>query len=259
MSKFIKELKHFLSHFRHFGDQSSLHGVRYIFHPKLHHIERIFWLTLVIAASYAAYTIAAKQYERYVANPTVISLERDYREWNGTLPAITICYHKRIDDKKAKALIERVWNVTEVDENFGYFMDYIRMIVYVNESFKDVEKYENDKRLEGISMLDVAIEVHPVLNSVVSSFDTSAEFVLNEVVTEKGICYTVNSVLWPLLSTRWVWKVTDRTSIACRRSSTLKIPQSVSYEKKKSASATRLIKTSHLQPFYYFLNIHFYS
>lgn len=64
--------------------KSNIHGVRHIFNSKFHIIERLFWLFLVIAASYCAYLISSQQYERYVANPTVISLERDYRDWNGT-------------------------------------------------------------------------------------------------------------------------------------------------------------------------------
>lgn len=200
--KFYNELKIFISYFKDFGERSSIHGVRYIFCSKLNIIERLFWLVLIITTSYAAYGISSKQYERYVANPTVISLERDYRDWNGTLPAITICYHKRVDEKRAKELIQKFWKVGEDDKNFSYFMDYINAVVYINESFKDASKFTNDRRLDEVDMLDIAREVHPIFNSVVTSFDTSAEFILNEVITEKGICYTVNSVLWPLMSTR---------------------------------------------------------
>lgn len=46
------------------------------------------------------------QWNRYVANPTVISLERDYRSWNGTLPSVTLCYLNKIDPSKADQFIQ---------------------------------------------------------------------------------------------------------------------------------------------------------
>lgn len=201
-NKILKEIKFFLSFFNKFGEKSSIHGFKYIFSSKLNIFERLLWLILFILTTYAAFSISSTQYERYVANPTVISLERDYREWNGTLPAITICYHKRIDENRAKEMIKKLWNLSETDEDFQYFYNFIKTIVYINENFKDINRFTNDRRLDEIDLLALARDVHPIFNSVVTSFDSSIEFKLNEVVTEKGICYTVNSVLWPLMSTR---------------------------------------------------------
>lgn len=200
--KIWTETKLFFSFFDQFGEKSSLHGFKYIFSSKLNILERLLWVVLFILTSYAAFSISSTQYERYVANPTVISLERDYREWNGTLPAITICYHKRIDDKRAKEMIQKLWNLSETDDDFQYFYDFIKTVVYLNGSFKDINRFTNDRRLDEIDLLGLARDVHPIFNSVVSSFDSTVEFKLNEVVTERGICYTVNSVLWPLVSTR---------------------------------------------------------
>lgn len=182
-------------------EKTNVHGIKFVFNRKLHAFERLVWAVLIIAACYGAFSISSKQYERYVANPTVISLERDYREWNGTLPAISVCYHRRVDETRAQVYIKRKWGVDVNDESFPYFFDYVRSVVYVNESFIKFNKFVNDKRLEFVDMLEIAREVHPIINSVISSFDTSAEFSLNEIITEKGICYTVNSVLTPLIST----------------------------------------------------------
>lgn len=181
--------------------KTNVHGIRFVFDGKLHAVERIFWLTLIAGASYGAFSISSKQYERYDANPTVISLERDYRDWNGTLPAISVCYHKRVDEERAQKFIKRKWGIEKTDDSFPYFLDYVKAVVYVNESFTKFNKFVNDKRLEIVDMLEISREVHPVINSVISSFDTSAEFMLTEVITEKGICYTVNSILAPLIST----------------------------------------------------------
>jgi Amiloride-sensitive sodium channel len=195
-----EEYQTFLSYFPKFKDKLCIHGLQHVFQSHLHFLERLFWLVLFILAGYGAYAISSKQYERYVANPTVISLERDYRDWNGTLPAITICYHRRIDDSRAESLIKRLWNVDKNHAEFSYFMDFVTTVVYINNSYGRFNRFVNDKRLEFISMLTIAKESHPAINSIVSSFDTGAEFNMNEIITEKGICYTVNSILWPLLS-----------------------------------------------------------
>lgn len=120
--KLQTELKFFSSFFKGFSTKSSFHGFRYIFCNRLHPLERLIWLFLIVLAIFFAFHISSKQYSRYIASPTVISLERDYREWNGTLPAITICYHKRIDEKKAEELIYRFWNVKKGE--FSWFFDF---------------------------------------------------------------------------------------------------------------------------------------
>lgn len=199
-SKLNHELAIFTSYFKGFSTKSCLHGVKYIFCSFLHPLERVFWLILFTLAVFYAFQISLMQYSRYIASPTVISLERDYREWNGTLPAITICYHKRIDDAKATELINQLWNIQSDDSEFRYFMDYIYAVVNVSASNLKFNRFVNDKRLEYIDMLTIAREVHPKIKSIISSYDTTAEFDMKEIVTEKGICYTVNSMLWPLIS-----------------------------------------------------------
>ena len=156
---------------------------------------------------YGSWVVGSIQWERYVANPTVISLERDYRDWNGTLPAISVCYHKRIDDERARNLIKRLWNVEKFEEEYSYFYDYVTTVVNLSATVGKFTRFANDKRLEFIPMLTIAKEVHPIINSVISSFDTQAEFIMNEIITEKGICYCVNSVLSPLLSTMSVYRI----------------------------------------------------
>lgn len=197
----ISQAKSFYKFFGEFCDKSNIHGLKYIFSSKLHPIERLVWLLCFVLTCYGAQAIGNKQYQRFVANPTVISLERDYRDWNGTLPAITVCYHKRVDEARAQYLIKRLWGIEKFDDEYSYFVDYVHAVVNVNESYSKFNRFANDKRLEYINMLTIAKEVHPIINSVISSFDTNAEFVMNEIITEKGICYNVNSILSPLIST----------------------------------------------------------
>lgn len=55
-------------------------------------IHRFLWLVIMFAFGFGVFYLCYNQWARYKANPTVISLERDYRNWNGTMPAITLCY-----------------------------------------------------------------------------------------------------------------------------------------------------------------------
>lgn len=140
--------------------------------------------------------LGQKQLDRYDANPTVISLERDYRDWNGTLPALTYCYDQRIDNVRAQYLIKRLWNIESFDEEFIYFMDYITTVVNSSiDSFINFNRFANDKRFEFLDMLTVAREVHPTISAVVSGFNPNFNTPLVEIITEKGICYSLNAIL----------------------------------------------------------------
>lgn len=198
VSEKVKDLFEFLGQV---SIESNIHGLKYIFARQLHPFERICWFLVFYGCCYGAFNISSQHYMRYAANPTVVSLERDYRDWNGTLPAVSVCYHKRLDETRAQALIKRLWSVDKSDDEYPYFLDYIKTVVYINESYTKFNRFVNDRRLEFMNMLTIAKEVHPTVNSVVSSFDTNAEFAMNEIVTEKGICYSVNSIISPLIST----------------------------------------------------------
>lgn len=51
-------------------------------------------------------------------NPTVLSLEKDYRTWNNTFPAITACLETRFSPYAAATFIENTWNIKESDNKF---------------------------------------------------------------------------------------------------------------------------------------------
>ncbi|CAO1321716.1 unnamed protein product [Diamesa tonsa] len=184
--KFIEEL----------NKRANIHGLQHAVNTKLHPLERLVWLAIVVAACYGVYSIGQKQLDRYDANPTVISLERDYRDWNGTLPALTYCYDQRIDNVRAQYLIKRLWNIESSDEEFSYFMDYITTVVNSSiDSFINFNRFANDKRFEFLDMLTVAREVHPAISAVVTGFNPTADTPLVEIITEKGICYSLNAIL----------------------------------------------------------------
>lgn len=68
---------------------------------------RIIWLFIVLATCCGLFYMCFNQWARYKANPTVISLERDYRHWNGRLPAITLCYSVKSNRSKVEEYVKR--------------------------------------------------------------------------------------------------------------------------------------------------------
>lgn len=129
---------------------------------------------------------------------------KDFRDWNGTLPAITFCYHKRIDAVKAKNLIKQFWNVEPTDSEYEHFMDYVNLVANASiYSFRAFNRYVNDKRLEFIDMGMIARNVAPDINALISSFDSNLKPTIVEILTERGICHNVNGILSStLLSTK---------------------------------------------------------
>lgn len=62
-------------------------------------------------------------------------------------------------------------------------------------SFKMFKRFAGDKRLEKIDMSIIAKDVHPNVNAIVFGFDLNLNPPVSEVMTEKGICYSVNAFL----------------------------------------------------------------
>lgn len=112
------------------------------------------------------------------------------------MPAITLCYHNRIDEVKAQRLIKRFWNIESNDDEYSHFLDYVKMVTNATiASFGNFNRFADDKRLEFVDMLLIARETHPDMNTIVSSFDPNFNPEIIEVITEIGICYSINSIL----------------------------------------------------------------
>lgn len=130
------------------------------------HANSIFWFVLIGQFVFGAYYTCSVQWNRFVAHPTVISLERDYRSWNATLPGITLCYAGRLNATRADQQILTRWNVSADHEEYEYFRRFLEIIVLgtvdeVNDM--DLTDYEDDARLEDTDFreLIVAVSVKP--------------------------------------------------------------------------------------------------
>lgn len=106
-----------------------------------------------------------------------------------------MCYHKRFDAEKAKALIKRFWTILEDDLEYNYFFDFLTILANSSISdIKDFARYGDDPRFERLDLLSLAKEIHPTINSIVSSFDPNFNPPLIQTMTEKGICFSINGI-----------------------------------------------------------------
>lgn len=58
----------------------------------------LFALTITVS-------VITSNWQRYSANPSVVSLEKDFREWEFEFPAVTICYLNKVKESKAQEYI----------------------------------------------------------------------------------------------------------------------------------------------------------
>uniref|UniRef100_A0A336K102 CSON011689 protein n=1 Tax=Culicoides sonorensis TaxID=179676 RepID=A0A336K102_CULSO len=181
---------------------SGIHGWMYCFEEKNHIFERFVWFSVMFGFGGAATYLCLTTWDRYQADPVVVSLENYDNDWNGTVPAITYCYHERIDFDKADEFIQRTWMADENDTSYEHYMEFIGLVVNISsDNLHKFGKFVNDERFSSIDMLELARELHPNYDDAITSFDKGAEVNFVEVITERGICYTINSPLSVLLST----------------------------------------------------------
>lgn len=138
----------------------------------------------------------------------LLRLTLDYLSWNGTMPALTFCYHHRIDGARAEAVLKKNWNIKPGDSEFDYFLDFVKMIANTSiPTFKLFGRYAGDTRFDTVDMFYIAMEIHPDINTVVSSFDPNFNPQIIQVMTTRGICFSVNAILAAnILAIKWNWR-----------------------------------------------------
>lgn len=73
----------------------------------LYFTNRLLWTICVTMAIYGSYTLMHNSWTRYNTNPTVITVQKDYRYWYLQFPSATFCYVDPVDIDLAKIYIQR--------------------------------------------------------------------------------------------------------------------------------------------------------
>ncbi|KAH8362566.1 hypothetical protein KR200_007060 [Drosophila serrata] len=183
------------------GAETGLLAISLCVNRRIHFLERLFWLGIVISSVITALLLSRFQLDRYFSSPTVISVDRDYRGWNGSLPAVTLCYYDHIDSFKANEYIQEVWNVSIIDEDYFYFMDFLYAVVNATAgNYAELAKFAEDERFDQIDLYEMIQRVDRPFEQVISSFDSNFEVHVQMVMTERGSCYAINSPMSTVLS-----------------------------------------------------------
>lgn len=59
-------------------------------------LERVFWFVLMLICHYFCFFIAMESITRFMDKNSYVGIERNYFNWNTTLPSVTICPMERI-------------------------------------------------------------------------------------------------------------------------------------------------------------------
>ncbi|KAJ8919002.1 hypothetical protein NQ315_016906 [Exocentrus adspersus] len=189
--------------YEEFSKQTTVHGLNIVGMPKLHILERLFWVVIVVSAACGAISLALSNWTRYSANPTVVSLQKDFRNWENPFPAATGCFNNKLDDEKAEAYIKKKWGVTPSDSNYTYYLEFTRTITNTTYySLQALQAYKDDKTLTDVNMVELVAKVHPELSGTLVTFHTKHKTDWQLILTELGVCFTVNSKFAEIISLR---------------------------------------------------------
>ncbi|XP_045781573.1 uncharacterized protein LOC123878444 [Maniola jurtina] len=184
-----------LNGFKSFCLQTSIHGFNHIAAPRRHWIERLLWVSVTAMAACGVVGISLGQWQRYINNPTVVTLDKDYRTWNYTTTAATACEVNRTNPKKVERAIKTRWNVAPNDSNYYYYARFVDVVANSDlYNLTNYEEFKNDPNLN-VNLYELAVEVMPdqsVKLSTSGLFSYRPKWV--PVMTEVGACYTFNSV-----------------------------------------------------------------
>ncbi|XP_075988997.1 pickpocket protein 19-like [Anticarsia gemmatalis] len=177
---------------RDFCKDTSIHGFNHIAAPRRLWIERLLWVCACALATWGALDVSLGQLQRYNESPTVVTLEKDFRSWRFSLPAITCCYMNRMDPNKLPGVIKKYWNIDVHDEQYAYYTRFVNAVA--SSDLFHLNKFEEFKDLNNpVDMFQIAVDVMPEA-AIKTMSSEGSNFKWWPVMTEGGACYVSNSL-----------------------------------------------------------------
>ncbi|XP_026318484.1 uncharacterized protein LOC113229180 [Hyposmocoma kahamanoa] len=178
---------------RDFCLETSMHGFLHIAVQGRHWFERILWATITAAAIWGAIEISLGQWQRFNDNPTVVTLEKDFRNWRFSLPSITACDVNRVKASKLPEVIKKLWNIEPEHEKYDYYKRFVTTVANSDIfHLKDYKEFKDDHTLD-VDLKQLVIDVLPDF-LVKTTWSQPTDAVWTPVMTEAGICYNLNSL-----------------------------------------------------------------
>ncbi|XP_049883335.1 pickpocket protein 28-like isoform X2 [Pectinophora gossypiella] len=178
---------------RDFCLETSMHGFNHIAARRRHWLERVLWAVVTAAAIWGAVDISLGQWQRYNDNPTVVTLEKDFRTWRFSYPGITACNQNRVKPTAVPEVIMRTWNVTPTHDKYDYYSRFVTAVANSDLfNLKAFEEFKHDESLN-VDLFRIAVDVMPDMAFKTTwSQEVEAEWI--PVMTEVGVCYSTNSL-----------------------------------------------------------------
>ncbi|XP_055536311.1 sodium channel protein Nach isoform X2 [Wyeomyia smithii] len=165
--------------------ESSVHGLPHLVAKDRHWLERLLWAVILVCSVYGSYAICLITWTRYQQNPTVLTLQTDWRQWIYRPPAITFC-PMYFDVQRSKDMIQRLWNISEQHEKFPFYYRFLETVANATtDNLATFEPFAADDSLANVDMLEVAWNVRHL------NFTSS---IFRPVITENGICLSSSNL-----------------------------------------------------------------
>ncbi|XP_039285709.1 uncharacterized protein LOC111044797 isoform X2 [Nilaparvata lugens] len=156
----------------------------------------LLWTIVVILLCVGSTLMIYNSWNRFNTNPTVISIQKDYRTWKTAFPAATVCFANKLDVKLAERLIKKNWPAA-TEEQLRYSMSFLYTVANAEyKSFNHFLLFRDDKRLDKLDLLKLATQVSINMTYDARVFDMKfKDLGFLRTLTEMGICYTFGGVL----------------------------------------------------------------
>uniref|UniRef100_A0A1B0ETT1 Sodium channel protein Nach n=1 Tax=Glossina morsitans morsitans TaxID=37546 RepID=A0A1B0ETT1_GLOMM len=186
-------------------ENCSIHGLHFLTKGGLTLFERLFWLILVILSQYFCVYIAMSSVYIYQTKNTHVGIERDFYFWNTSLPSVTICPMKRIDDEKFDEFCDHNDIVLDRKKTLRDFLEQLANSTYIN--FKYLPDYGSIYRtldklnvkpqqyMELIYNVTADMTRNPIDMYRARCIHDNANIQVRQVLTEYGLCYLTNNYL----------------------------------------------------------------
>ncbi|XP_030020108.2 sodium channel protein Nach [Manduca sexta] len=169
----------------------TTHGLPYIVNQEIHWFERLFWAASFVSATAIIYVLLSSQYIRYMEAPIVMSVEKDYFNWNISFPAIILCPLDKIDNDSLAVFLN------DTREEIGQDLeDYIRALMSVSlESLHLLRMPDADilSYIEAKNYAKISADLFKKFDNTSLSTVTKWPMSVETAMTEMGMCHIINS------------------------------------------------------------------
>ncbi|KAM3965505.1 sodium channel protein Nach [Aphomia sociella] len=171
---------------------STTHGLPYIVNTDSHWLETLFWVASFLCSLGLVYFLLSTQYIRYINAPIVMSVEKDYFNWNISYPAITLCPANKIDEDDLNTLVNETLESIGINMSMHYWT-IASISLETIENLSPEIKATSEKILYPNDYMEIAIALFKRVNNDTITTNTNTPISVESAMTEMGMCNVINS------------------------------------------------------------------